>query len=259
MYDIHSHILPGVDDGAKTMDDSVRMARVAADNGTKTVVATPHRKDVTEGFSVGYVHELVSKFKTQLAAEKVDLKIVLGMENHLDLDLPDALENGTALRLNGSRYVLVELPFFGYPNYVEDVLFKIQLMELTPVLAHPERIEAIQKDLELLAAFVRRGMLSQVTAGSIVGHFGGKVKRLTRAMLKRGLVHVIAADAHFAQGPRSPTLTPGYAAAVEIVDEEQASEMVLATPEAIISNEPLEIEPPTEGGSRWRWWWFGRS
>ena len=75
MYDLHSHILPGVDDGAETMDHSVRMARVAADNGTKTVVATPHRKDVTEGFSVGHLHELVAQFKTQLASEKVGLHV----------------------------------------------------------------------------------------------------------------------------------------------------------------------------------------
>ena len=187
----------------------------------------------------------------------VDLEVVLGMGNHLDLDLPDDLEAGIALRLNGSRYALVELPFFEYPNYVEDVLFKIQLMELTPVLAHPERIEPIQRDPELLAGFVRRGMLSQVTAGSIVGHFGSKVKRLTHAMLKRGLVHVIAADAHFAEGSRSPKLTRSYTAAVDVIGKEKATAMVLGTPEAILSDEPLDVEPPSEAVSR-RWWWFGR-
>lgn len=164
MYDLHAHILPGVDDGAKTPEDTVAMAQVAADSGTKIILATPHRKDVTEESSVGYIRGLIEEMNGRIRDQGTELTLVLGMENHLDLDLPDEVEAGRALPMNRTRYILVEMPFFGKPNYIEDVLFRIQLQGLTPVLAHPERIEAFQQDPGLLASFVERGMLSQVTA-----------------------------------------------------------------------------------------------
>ena len=254
MYDLHAHILPGVDDGAKTLEDAVEMARVAAEHGTKTILATPHRKDITEKSSVSYIRDLLTDFTSELEKRGVQLEILLGMENHLDLDLPEEFSRGRALPMNGSRYVLVELPFFGYHNYLEEVLFQLQLQGVTPVLAHPERIEAVQKSPDLLAGFVERGMLSQVTAGSLLGHFGGKVKRLTHRLLSRGLVHIIASDTHFPKGPRSPKLTPGVAAAARIVGPEQAQAMVVDTPMAILNDKPVEVDLPRAAERSRRWW-----
>jgi len=256
MYDLHSHILPGVDYGPESMEDAVEMARVAADLGTIAMVATPHREDVTENLSVRDVRERLDAFKVELEGRGIALELLMGMENHLDMELPDALSQGLALPIAGSRYALVELPFFGRPNYMEEVLFQLQLQGVTPLLAHPERIEAVQKDPDLLAGFVERGMLSQITAGSIVGHFGGRVKRLTRSLLRRGLVHVIASDTHYAHGPRSPLLSEGVEAAAALVGEERARAMVVGTPEAIIGDCQLEFEPPTSDRSPRRWWRF---
>lgn len=257
-YDLHAHILPGVDDGARTPEDTLEMARVAAQNGTSTILATPHRKDVNENWSVGYVRDLVAEMGRQVRGQGVELDLLLGMENHLDLELPDAVIQGKALPMNGTRYILVELPFFGNPNYVEDVLFKLQLQGLVPVLAHPERIELVQKDPERLAEFVRRGMLSQITAGSILGHFGGRVQQFTHMLLRRGLAHIIASDTHFPDGPRSPRLPPGVEAAASIVGEERARAMVVDIPRAILKDEPVEVEPPLEGEQSRRWWQFWR-
>ena len=136
--------------------------------------------------------------------------------------------------MNGTRHALVELPFFGHPDYVEPVLYDIQEGGITPVLAHPERIELVQRDPELLHAFVERGMLTQVTAGSVTGLFGDEVKRLTHSLLRRGLVHILASDTHAASGPRSPALLPGMEAAAEIVGADKARAMVLDTPRAVI-------------------------
>jgi protein-tyrosine phosphatase len=234
------------------------MARVAVEQGTRVMLATPHRRDITENLSVAYLQEHVANMVGQLASRKIELTLLMGMENHLDLDLPDDLSDGTALPINGSRYALVELPFFGYSNYIEDVLFKIQIQGITPVLAHPERIEAFQRDPELLHGFVERGMLSQVTAGSVVGHFGGKVKRLTHSLLRRDLVHVLASDTHFPSGPRSPRLRDGMEAAARLVGEERARAMVLDTPRAIIEGAPVEPDPPLPADSTRRWWSFRR-
>ena len=234
MYDVHSHILPGLDDGAKTVDEFVAMARAAAAGGTTVMLATPHRRDVTENSSIPYLRELAAKMVDTLTARGIGLTLVLGMENHLDVDLPEALSRGAALPMNGTRHALVELPFFGHPDYVEPVLYDIQESGITPVLAHPERIELVQRDPELLHAFVERGMLTQVTAGSLTGHFGDDVKRLTHSLLRRGLVHILASDTHAASGPRSPALLPGMEAAAEIVGADKARAMVLDTPRAVI-------------------------
>ena len=204
MYDLHAHILPGVDDGAKTPQDALEMARIAAQHGTRVMLATPHRRDITERSSVPAIKALLDDLNTRIQEGGIELSILLGMENHLDLDLPEEVSEGRALPINGSRYILVEMPFFGRPNYAEEVLFQLQLQGLTPVLAHPERIEAFQKDLGLLVTLVERGALSQITAGSFLGFFGGRVQRFANTLLREGLVHVIASDTHSSEGRRSP-------------------------------------------------------
>ena len=256
MYDLHAHILPGVDDGARTREETLMMARVAAEHGTKVILATPHRRDVTQRSSVAHIRELVDDTNGRLRQEGLELSILLGMENHLDIDLPDEIGRGRALSMNGSHYVLVEMPFFGRPNYVEDVLFQIQVQGLTPVLAHPERIEAFQQDVGLLVRFVERGMLSQITAGSILGRFGTRARRFTDALLRRGLVHIIASDTHFPDGPRSPKLPEGVDAASRIVGREKAMEMVLDTPRAILEDRTVVPDPPVQDVRSRRWWTF---
>ena len=115
----------------------------------------------------------------ELGDLSLEIELKLGMENHLSLDLPQDFSSGIALSLNNSRYILVEAPFFGQPNYMSDTLFQLQLLDLVPVLAHPERIEVFQKNPALLVEYLERGMLSQITAGSILGFFGRKVKKFT--------------------------------------------------------------------------------
>ncbi len=258
-YDLHSHILPAVDDGPTAHSDAIEMARVAAEDGTSVMLTTPHRRDVTDYHSVAHIKDLLASMSDELQAEGIDLTLLTGMENHLDLEFPEDLEAGTALPINGSKYALVELPFFGYPNYVEEVLFKLQLQGVIPVLAHPERIEAIQEEPQRLVSFVERGMLSQVTAGSIRGRFGGKVKSFTHSLLRRNLVHVISSDTHTPSGLRSPKITRGFETAAEIVGRESATLMVVDTPKAIIENEAVEVAPPTSDSSPKRWWYFWRS
>ena len=257
MYDLHAHILPGVDDGAQTEDDTLKMARVAADSGTKVILATPHRRDVTQRSSVDYVRGLLDRMNGKIAELGIDLSLRQGMENHLDLDLPDEVSSGRAIGINGSRYMLVEMPFFGRPNYIEEVMFQLQVMGVTPVLAHPERIEAFQRDVKLLETFVERGMLSQVTAGSITGHFGKRVRRFTHTLLRTGLVHVIASDTHFATGPRSPTLLPGVEEATRVLPAERVQAMVVDTPQAILNDLPVDVPPPqgqARSRRRWQFW-----
>ena len=244
MFDLHAHILPGVDDGARTPKETLEMSREAAKCGSKTLLATPHRKDVTENWSVDHLNRLIDNMNAQNQEHGVELPLLLGMENHLSQDLPDEIEAGRALTMNGSRYILVEMPFFGRPDWVEDTLSGIQDQGLTPVLAHPERIEAFQQDPDLLADFIERGMLSQITAGSVVGTWGGQVKRFTHELLRSRMAHVMASDTHAPTGRRSPNLGIGIDAAAHLVGPQAATAMVTDTPKAILDNRPVVTETP---------------
>lgn len=240
MYDLHVHILPGIDDGPAEMHESVEMARQASMGGTKIILATPHRKDVTEGSSVSDLRGLVQTLNRKIQDRATAVSVVLGMENHLDQDLPLDVAEGRALTMNDSRYILVEMPFFGRPAYVEEVLYQLQDDGLVPVLAHPERIEAFQRDPELLAKLVGKGMLSQVTAGSFVGMWGRDVKRFAEHLLAERLVHVLASDAHTPGAPRPPTLDLGVRAAASLLGRDEAEKMVLEAPLAILEDRPLD-------------------
>ena len=256
MYDLHTHILPGVDDGAKTPEETLDMARTAVAEGTKVMLETPHRRDITEKRSVGYIQDLLDEMNDMIHRSGIELDLRLGMENHLDIDLPEEVSAGRALPMNGSRYILVELPFFGVLNHVEDTLLRIQLAGHTPVLAHPERIETFQRSPDLLAGFVNAGMLSQITASSITGHFCKRVQRFTRTLIRRGLVHIVASDAHSAEGPRTPKILRGLDVIARLVGEQRAWAMVIDTPKAILEDLPVEVEPPLQRTHSSRWWRF---
>ena len=244
MYDLHAHILPGVDDGAVTPEDTLDMSRVAAETGTKVVLATPHRKDVTEDWSVPYLRSLIADMNAQNQAHGVDLSLVLGMENHLDTDLPAEIAAGRALPMNDTRYILIEMPFFGRAEFLEDTLSEVQSMGLIPVLAHPERIEAFQEDPELLRRFLKNGMLSQITSGSVIGFWGEDVKKFTHSLLEQRMAHVMSSDTHHSNGGRSPRMDVGLERAADIVGYEAAQAMLIDTPKAILNDEPLDVEPP---------------
>ena len=244
MYDLHAHILPGVDDGAVTPQDTLAMSRVAAETGTKVVLATPHRKDVTENWSVAYLRKLIEEMNAQNRDHGVELSLVLGMENHLDTDLPAEIEVGRALPMNGTRYILIEMPFFGRPDFIEDTLSEVQDMGMVPVLAHPERIEAFQDYPDMLRRFIDKGMLSQITSNSLIGFWGKEVRDFTRCLLKNGMAHVMASDTHHAVGGRSPRMDVGLEEAADIIGFEAALTMLVDTPRAILEDKPIEIELP---------------
>ena len=220
------------------------MARVASSNGTRKMLCTPHRKDVTEGSSIEHIRQLVFDINKSLRRQHLDIELFLGMENHLDPQLPTEITAGRALTINGSRYALVEMPFFGYPSYLKEVLSSLQENGIIPVLAHPERIEAVQRDITLLVDLVERGMLTQITAGSVLGYFGDTASKFTRVLLEQRMVHVIASDCHTPEGPRSPTLLPGINAIINIIGEIETKAMVTEIPKAIMEDKDVLVSPP---------------
>lgn len=239
MYDIHNHLLPGVDDGPEDFLESIQICEIAQSQNTKMIIATPHRKDVTENHSVHLIKDLVFNINGNLHQKKVDIDVKLGMENHVDLDLIHDIENGRALTLNNSEYILVEMPWKGRPSYIERVIADLLQSGLIPVLAHPERMRLFEDERELLGELVGMGCKSQLTASSLYGKFGDKAQRASVDMMTEGLIHVIASDTHMAEGQRCYDMDLGFKFAKQIIGSYEATQMVGSNPRAVFENQKM--------------------
>lgn len=197
MIDIHCHILPGVDDGAKHLEDSVAMARQAVAEGIHTIIATPHHKNGRYNNPKKSVLSDLTRLNDRIQQEEIPLTILPGQEVRVHGELIEGYEADEILTLNGaSRYIFIELPTEHIPRYTEQLLFDIQMKDLIPIIVHPERNTVLREQPGQLYHFVRNGALTQITAASLVGKFGTKIKKFTHELIEHNLTHFIASDAH---------------------------------------------------------------
>ncbi|WP_407269701.1 tyrosine-protein phosphatase [Radiobacillus sp. PE A8.2] len=197
MIDIHCHILPGVDDGAKTIEDSLAMAKLASEQGIHTIIATPHHNNGTYENSKQEILRKVKKLNEQLQSADIDVTILPGQEPRINGEMSDDLEEDILLPLNEtSGYLFVELPFDHIPRYTYELLFDLQIKGFTPILVHPERNAEIMERPEALYRFVKNGALTQLTASAVCGKLGKKIQTLSEQLIEANLVHFISSDAH---------------------------------------------------------------
>jgi protein-tyrosine phosphatase len=239
VIDLHSHILPGLDDGARDLDEAVEIARAAVADGTRMIAATPHvREDfptTTSAMETG-----VAKLRQALARERIDLVLLPGGE--LALEQLDRLGRDELRRfgLGGNpSYLLLETPYTDWPLPFGEIVFRLVAAGMTPVVGHPERNAAVQEDGKLIAELVRAGALVQVTAASLDGRLGRRVRACAEQLLDAELVHLIGSDAH-SPGLREVGLAGARAA---VGDEELAHWLTEAMPSAIVNDEPLPPRP----------------
>ena len=263
MIDLHTHILPGVDDGVRTEDEAVEFARVAAGDGVRVVVATPHCK---EGFYVNdrpAVLSAVAGLRQRLQREGLEIQLQPGAEVHLCPDLVARVRDGRAPTLaDNGRTLLLELSLNQYPVQLENLVFQLKLAGIEVVFAHPERIRYFQDDIGRFESVVRLGGYGQLTTGSVLGVFGKDVRVFSEELLRKGLVHVLASDAHNVRG-RPPRLSEARQAVARLVGESRAGSMTDAVPAALLDGREPEVPPPqppqgTGRGGLLRWLWSRR-
>ena len=246
MIDLHSHILPGIDDGADSEDESVEFARMALADGVRAVVATPHCNEGSYFNQLPEVHAGVARLRERLTREKLDLELIPGAEVHLCPDLVERVRDGRAPTLaDNGKTLLLELSLTQYPVELENLMFQLKLAGLEIVLAHPERIRYFQEDRKRYEDLVRIGAYGQITTGSILGTFGSRAREYSEELLRKGLVHVVASDAHSLRG-RPPVLTPAVEEMIPLVGERRARDMADAIPRAFVAGVTPEI-PPVDG------------
>lgn len=197
MIDLHCHILAGVDDGAKRMDESIAMAKMAVEEGITHILATPHHMNRNWMNDKQKVMPLVKELQAELDRQKIDLTIFPGQEVRLYGDILKDMENNKILFVDEQKqYVLIEFPTETVPTYAERLFYELQNHGKTPIIVHPERNHEILKHPNRLKNLVDKGALAQLTAASYTGGFGSKIQKLSKQLIEADLVHFIASDAH---------------------------------------------------------------
>ena len=230
MIDLHCHILPGIDDGAVDMQTSINMARIAAEDGIETIVATPHIKEIQH--STVKLHTLVQQLNNHLEHQNIPVNVLLGGDVFALLN-PSCLKDYT---INNSRYILLEFPHNYLPSNSREILFSLAIQGLCPIITHPERNLAIMKNPNLLLELLYGNVLVQITAGSLTGEFGPDEQACARYLLQKDAVHFIATDAHSTEF-RRPVLSDGFNYASKIIGKERTKKLVRDNPSAVLNNE----------------------
>jgi protein-tyrosine phosphatase len=239
LIDVHCHILPGIDDGPKTLDDALAMCRIAAEDGIRTIVATPHcyrGRYANDASTILPVYDLLQR---RIREEGIDLNLLVAGDMHIDPDLASFLQDNPSL-CPGGRFVLIELPPETIPRFVREFLFALRLKGYTPILTHPERNRMIQRDPSLAEELVKGGTFTHVTAMSLTGEFGAEAQNAAFALLDRECVHFVATDAH-SPAWRRPILSAAAALLRDRIGEEGARRLVEENPRRILAGQdPLQ-------------------
>jgi protein-tyrosine phosphatase len=246
LIDLHNHLLAGIDDGSRDMAETIAMCRIAALDGIREIVATPHFIDGEYTNDPERIAESVGILNERLDRKGIDLRICPGMEVPILPGIPDLLDNGRIMTLNNGRYLLVELYRNTAPALFERLVHELGKRDRAIMLGHPEKNTAIQRDpdylFEIMRQFGRDRFLVQIAGDSLTGHAGPVVSETARTLLRSNLAHVIASDAH---SPilRPPRLSEPVIVAASIVGRERARGMVSDVPRAVLDGTDLPDQP----------------
>ena len=241
MIDIHSHVLYGLDDGAPTIDDSLAMLRVAEENGTTDLVATPHAN-----LMYRFQPDLIRTRLAELSG-KTAVRLYSGCDFHLSYDnIQDAIENPQKYTINQKCYLLVEFSDLLIFRNTAEIFGRLQDVGMIPVITHPERNGLLRQRTENLETWIEAGARIQLTAQSLTGGFGARAQEFSETLLDRGLVHFVASDAHDCEH-RPPALGEAHAWLAKRYAESAANALCIENPKAAIEGRPVQklnlVEP----------------
>jgi protein-tyrosine phosphatase len=252
MVDIHSHILPGLDDGSETLEESLAMLKIAVAGGTTDIVATPHAN--TE---FTFQPELVTQKLAELSAAAGDsIRIYTGCDFHLQYEnIQDALEHPTKYTINHKSYLLVEFSDLMIFNTTGDIFYQLRSAGMIPVITHPERNYLLQKRFEAISEWVTDGACLQITAHSFLGRFGKSSRAYADKLMKAGLVHFVASDAHGTRD-RTPDMREAFEYVSRKYGAKRAEQLFVLNPRAVLAGERLPDLNVADTKPRRKWYQF---
>ena len=196
MIDFHSHILPNIDDGSRSIEETFNLIKEAKNVGFDAIVSTSHYMENYYETNVPEREVWINAIYENLQVKNINIRLYLGNEIYLTENIIKLLEEGKASTINDTSYVLFEMPLNAEPLNLYDIVYEMMQCKLVPILAHPERYSFVQKDPELIYDLIQKGVLMQANYGSIIGQYGEKAKMIVRKFLKNNMIHFLGTDVH---------------------------------------------------------------
>ena len=243
MIDIHCHILPEVDDGSRSLNESIEMAMIAKEQGITKIVNTSHYHP---DFRYKKGEELLKEledFNNVLKENMIDIDVLIGNEIYYTKDLIKEIDELDFYTLNNSRYILIELPPTNFPKDLCNIVYELKEKNYIPVFAHVERYREVQENPELIYEVINAGAIIQVNSHSILGKSGKELQKVCNTLLNRNMVHVVGTDAHSSKR-RTPIFLDAYKYVSEKYSKEMADDLFIKNNNAIINNEALNLPKP---------------
>jgi protein-tyrosine phosphatase len=254
VIDLHSHILPGIDDGSKSLEMSLAMARIAVDDGITLMACTPHIYPGMYMNNSAGITAARDALQQSLDEHGIPLKLTTGADVHLVPGLLEGLRAGVVPTLHGTRYVLLEPSHHVAPPRFAESVFQLVAAGYVPVITHPERLTWIEDNYQVFVDMTRQGCWLQVTAGALTGLFGARAKYWGERFLGDGLTHIIATDAH-SSGRRIPIMSKAKVVAERLLGNDEAELLVRGRQVALLKNlHPAGVPPLPAGKDAYGWW-----
>ena len=243
MIDFHSHILPNIDDGSRSIEETFNLIKEAKNVGFDAIISTSHYMENYYETDTPEREVWVNAIYENLQAKNIDIRLYLGNEIYLSENIINLLENGKASTINDTSYVLFEMPLNAEPMNLYDLVYQMLQCKLVPILAHPERYSFVQKDPDLIYDLIQKGVLMQANYGSIIGQYGEKAQMIVRRFFENNMIHFLGSDVHRQNTiyPKIPQILDEIA---DIVGEEKLEELTTTNPKLVLSNKKIEIDEP---------------
>ena len=245
MIDFHTHILPNIDDGSRSIDETFNLIKEAKEVGFDGIILTSHYIENFYETDVPERDVWVKAISENLGAKGIDTDLYLANEIYISENMMGLLEQQKASTINNSCYVLFELPLNEEPLNLYDVIYSLQENKLIPILAHPERYSFVQKEPELIYDLIEKGCLMQANYGSIIGQYGVKAEYIVKKFLENNMIHFLGSDVH-RQNSIYPKIPFALEKIREIVGEEKLEELTTINPKLVLANKKIEIDEPEE-------------
>lgn len=245
MIDMHSHILPNIDDGARSVEETFHLIQEAKEVGFEAIIATSHYMEGYYETDAPEREVWVKAIYDKLQEKNIDINLYLGNEIYLSENMITLLEEGKASTINDTSYVLFEMPLNVEPLNLYDVIYEMQQYKLVPILAHPERYSFVQEEPELIYDLIQKGVLMQANYASIIGYYGQKAQMIVKKLLENNMIHFLGSDVH-----RQNTIYSKIPQILEelknIVGKEKLEELTTINPKLVLNNKRIDIDEPNK-------------
>lgn len=243
MIDMHSHVLPNLDDGSRSIEETFNLIQEAQNAGFEAIIATSHYMEGYYETATAEREVWVSAIYKKLQEKGIDLKLYIGNEIYLSENMIKLLEEGKASTINDTSYVLFEMPLNVEPLNLYDIIYEMLQYKLVPILAHPERYTFVQKDPELIYDLIQKGVLMQANYASILGYYGKRAQMTVKKFLENNMIHFLGSDVH-----RQNTIYVRMPEILEklesIIGKQKLIELTTINPKLVLQNKRIDIDEP---------------